>query len=79
MPRDMGHTTTLEHHSTIETLKSDLMRSLTALDSLGLDHAAIHVDQALWSLMSPDEKKAATAKATASFGNVLDKRVLAVV
>ena len=79
MPHDIGHTTTLEHHSSIESVKSDLMRSLTMLDTLGLDHAAIHVDQALWSLMSPDEKKAATAKANASFGNILDKQVLAVV
>lgn len=79
MPHDMGHTTTLAHHSSIESVKSDLMRSLTTLDTLGLDHAAIHVDQALWSLMSPDEKKDATAKANASFGNILDKRVLAVV
>ena len=76
---DMGHTTTLERHSIIETLKSDLIRSLTTLDTLGLDHVAIHVDQALWSLMSPDEKKDATVKANASFGNILDKRVLVVV
>lgn len=79
MPHDMDHTTTLEHHSSIESVKSDLMRSLTTLDTLGLDHAAIYVDQALWSLMSKDEKKVATAQANTSFEEVLDKRVLTTV
>ncbi|MEK6638170.1 MAG: hypothetical protein AABY88_08815 [Pseudomonadota bacterium] len=55
------------------------MRSLTTLDTLGLDHAAIYVDQALWSLMSKDEKKVATAQANTSFEEVLDKRVLTTV
>ena len=76
MPQDVGNTTKLEHHFSLESVKSDLMCSLTTLDALGLDHAAIHVDQALWSLMSPDEKKEAIAQASASFGEVLDKRVL---
>lgn len=57
---DVAASTVVEEMVAVETLKADLECSLKNLDHLGFDQAAIFVDQALWSLMTPEEKCAST-------------------
>jgi hypothetical protein len=68
---DAAASTIIERMVAIETLKADLQRSLETLDHLGFDQAAIHVDQALWSLLTPEEQRTSKRQAVIDIDRVL--------
>jgi hypothetical protein len=61
MSQNLPMPAALESFITIETVKHDLKRCLSVLDQLGLDRAAICVNEAIWILTSPQEQSAIAA------------------